>query len=199
MPYNFVWGGLNGRWKMPITIFQQRFQQPLFTMRRKWALNYLQGKQPEQLQSTKSSWYRGTVVDHWQSWTLVTSTLWSVWSVKDSLRTTATRWDMLFSFSTVLSLLSQHLAYIQTLPTTSPGSKSRSKENFCSIIIAIFFINVIIIIEQVKENGGMASCSGLLGSPPSLGRIDFGKSDQSQKKVFLGKYHIFDSEKGRSR
>ena len=87
---------------------------------------------------------------------------------------------MLFSFSTVLSLLSQHLAYIQTLPTTSPGSKSRSKEIFCSIIIAIFFINVIIFIEQVKENGGMASCSSLLGSPPSLGRIDFGKSDQSQ-------------------
>ena len=30
----------------------------------------------------------------------------------------------------------------------------------------------------------MASCSGLLGSPPSLGRIDFGKSDQSQQKYF---------------
>ena len=86
-------------------------------------------------------------------------------------------------FSTVLSLLSQHLAYIQTLPTTSPGSKSRSKEFFCIIIIEFFFARVIIV-EQVKENGGMASCSGLLGSPPSLGRIAFGKSDQSQIKYF---------------
>ena len=134
MPYNFVWGGLSGRWKMPITIFQQRFQQPLFTMRRKWTLSYLQGNY-EQLEPTKSTWFRGTVVDHWQSWTLVKSTLWSVWSVRGSLRTTATRWDMLFLFSTVLSLLSQHLAYIQTLPTTSPGSKSRSEEFFCIIII----------------------------------------------------------------
>ena len=107
---------------------------------------------------------------------------------------------MLFLFSTVLSLLSQHPAYIQTLPTTSPGSNSRSKEIFCIIIIAIFFIARVIIVEQVKENGGMASCSGLLGSPPSLGRIAFGKSDQSQKK-YLGANIIFltvKNKKGRS-
>ena len=53
-----------------------------------------------------------------------------------------------------------------------------------------FFIARVIIVEQVKENGGMASCSGLLGSPPSLGRIAFGKSDQSQKK-YLGANIIF--------
>ena len=105
---------------------------------------------------------------------------------------------MLFSFSTVLSLLSQHLAYIQTLPTTSPGSKSRSKEIFCIIIIAIFFFARVIIVEQVKENGGMASCSGLLGSPPSLGRIAFAKSDQSQIKYF-GANIIFLTVKNKKR
>ena len=102
---------------------------------------------------------------------------------------------MLFSFSTVLSLLSQHLAYIQTLPTTSPGSKSRSKEFFASLS----YVEVFFIAEQVKENGGMASCSGLLGSPPSLGRIDFKKSDQSQKNCFGQISYHFDSKKGRNR
>ena len=48
----------------------------------------------------------------------------------------------------------------------------------------------------MKENGGMASCSGLLGSPPSLGRIDFGKSDQSQKKYFWANIIFLTVKKG---
>ena len=78
--------------------------------------------------------------------------------------------------------------------------RAGKRKFFCIIIIAIFFIARVIIVEQVKENGGMASCSGLLGSPPSLGRIAFGKSDQSQKK-YLGANIIFltvKNKKGRS-
>ena len=37
-----------------------------------------------------------------------------------------------------------------------------------SILIVILFLK-----SKVKENGGMASCSALLGSPPALGKIDF--------------------------
>ena len=42
-----------------------------------------------------------------------------------------------------------------------------------------FVVAVIILIgEQVKENGGMATCSASLGSPPKLGKdLDFDLDD----------------------
>ena len=43
-----------------------------------------------------------------------------------------------------------------------------------------FVISVIILIgEQVKENGGMATCSASLGYPPKLGKIDFDLDNQT--------------------
>ena len=138
---------------------------------------------------------RAIAEDRLPSWTLVIITLWLDWSVKGSRRIIATRWKRLilpilyfaysvsifcapfFSWSCPFLARTWHL-YKHCQPyrmDRGSGERKYSDRHCC------FFLK-----SKVKENGGMASCSALLGSPPALGKID-------HWAVYGGHLHLFTS------
>ena len=138
---------------------------------------------------------RAIAEDRLPSWALVIITLWLDWSVKGSRRIIATRWKRLilpilyfaysvsifcapfFSWSCPFLARTWHLyKHCQQYRMDRGPGETKYSDRHCYFLLK----------SKVKENGGMASCSALLGSPPALGKID-------HWAVYGGHLHLFTS------